>query len=79
MDLDAFPIAVERARLIYAPGEWDLLSFTEQSAAIYRELRALDATDAASRITRMPGQTKPHSPSVPPASPAAPPTGSASA
>ena len=42
MPEDTFQHAVKRARLQYGLDRWDELSATEQSRAIYRQLRILD-------------------------------------
>ena len=59
MARNAFHIAAERARLSFAVDRWNCLTASEQSDAIYRELRLLDAEAARSR--RMsPGRVAPH-------------------
>jgi hypothetical protein len=44
MSEDAFQVAVRLASLNCSPRAWSDLSATEQSAAIYQELRTLDAS-----------------------------------
>ena len=44
---DDFHIAVERAQTLFGKSFWGLLSTHEQAAAIYREIRALDAERVA--------------------------------
>jgi hypothetical protein len=43
MPSDSFQIAAKRAASSYTPEAWFTLSPSEQAAAIYRELRKLDA------------------------------------
>ena len=45
---DVFQIAAERARLRHTDDEWNALSSKDRSAAIYREMRLLDAARAPS-------------------------------
>jgi hypothetical protein len=45
---DVFQIAAERARLRYTDEEWNAFSSKDRSAAIYREMRLLDAVRAPS-------------------------------
>ncbi|HTI82919.1 MAG TPA: hypothetical protein VL614_20895 [Acetobacteraceae bacterium] len=43
MDFDPFQLAVKRAQQAIGEKEWRALKFSEQSAAIYRELQSIDA------------------------------------
>jgi hypothetical protein len=45
-DVDDFQIAAERARLSYPDNQWNALRPSDQCAAIYLEMRLLDAEHA---------------------------------
>ena len=70
MDRNTFHAAAERARLSFAASRWNSLTASEQSDAIYRELRLLDAEAARRRQTmrepraasrlRLPGSPPPN-------------------
>lgn len=45
-----FLIAAERARLSFPDGKWESLTVSEQSDAIYRELRLIDADVMSERL-----------------------------
>ena len=47
MPSDRFQIAAERAASSYPTEVWSILSPSERAAAIYRELRKLDASSAS--------------------------------
>jgi hypothetical protein len=47
MPTDRFQIAAERAASSYPTEVWSTLSASERAAAIYRELRELDAESAS--------------------------------
>jgi hypothetical protein len=47
MPSDRFQIAAERAASSYPTDVWSILSPSERAAAIYRELRKLDAESAS--------------------------------
>ena len=52
---ESFQIAAERARERFGPEKWDKLTTQEQAAAIYQELRELDA-EIVRRRTPFPSQ-----------------------
>jgi hypothetical protein len=45
-----FFMAAERARLSFPDGKWESLTVSEQSDAIYRELRLIDADVMSERL-----------------------------
>ncbi len=57
---DHFLLAVERARLSLPDGKWEALTVSQQSDAIYRELRLIDADVVAGRLaaSRLSGTTR---------------------
>lgn len=50
MPSDRFQIAAERAASSYPTDVWSILSPSERAAAIYRELRKLDAESASESV-----------------------------
>jgi hypothetical protein len=57
MDYNPFQLAARRARLSFPDGKWDCLTVSEQSEAIYHELRSLDAEMAEGRSHTAPRRT----------------------
>ena len=52
MSSDSFQLAAERARQSYSVDDWINLRPQERVAAIYRELRVIDASQAAAKASR---------------------------
>jgi hypothetical protein len=52
MAYDSFQLAAQRARQSYSVDDWINLRPHERTAAIYRELRRIDASQAAARPVR---------------------------
>ncbi len=50
MDLDPFQLAADRAKRVIGEGMWHRLTIVEQSDAIFRELRLIDAELAHGRF-----------------------------
>jgi hypothetical protein len=59
MPSDSFQIAAERAAASYPAGSWFAVSLSEQAAAIYRELRKLDAESIEGRKGREGASARP--------------------
>jgi hypothetical protein len=61
MPSDRFQTAAERATSSYPTEVWSILSLSERAAAIYRELRKLDAESVSeSEQAETPASPQPH-------------------
>jgi hypothetical protein len=54
MDYDPFKIAADRAKAAFTEERWNTLGICEQSEAIYRELRLIDAEIVIGRAEAVP-------------------------
>lgn len=59
MEHGDFLLAVERARSSYSDEEWQDMPVSEQSRAIYHELRAIDADTVRTRQAATVGSAEP--------------------
>jgi hypothetical protein len=57
MEIDPFQLAAERAESSLSVRDWQGLKPSERIAAIYRELRKLDAQSVAFRVVQSPDAT----------------------
>lgn len=58
-----FLLAAERAQLSFPDGKWESLTVPEQSDAIYRELRLIDADVVSERLAfQLPSRRAPQRP-----------------